>query len=270
MWDQLSTRLAKFRRLWTVGGATLVLGRILRNAGDELVALSAPRTFESATAALSDLDQAVHFAVSSQFTHYGVDVGANQKPTELVALLETLKLDPPRRVLEIGTSRGGTLWLFTRVAAPDAVLVSVDLPGNGVLFSYPARHVRLYRSFARARQRVELLRQDSHSTEAIRAIERMTGGSIDFLFIDGDHSYDGVKKDFELYGPLVRDGGLIAFHDIAPGREALVGGVPRFWTEVKAEGAGQIEEYVADWSQGGWGIGLIRVARQPNSGKPVS
>jgi predicted O-methyltransferase YrrM len=37
--------------------------------------------------------------------------------------------------------------------------------------------------------------------------------SIDFLFIDGDHTYDAVKRDFENYFPKVKHGGLIFFHD---------------------------------------------------------
>lgn len=37
---------------------------------------------------------------------------------------------------------------------------------------------------------------------------------IDFLFIDGDHSYNGAKNDFVNYGKLVKPGGLIALHDI--------------------------------------------------------
>jgi hypothetical protein len=36
---------------------------------------------------------------------------------------------------------------------------------------------------------------------------------IDFLFIDGDHSYEGVKTDFELYSKLLSDQGIIAIHD---------------------------------------------------------
>lgn len=36
---------------------------------------------------------------------------------------------------------------------------------------------------------------------------------IEFLWIDGDHSYDGAKTDFDFYSPFVVDGGLIAFHD---------------------------------------------------------
>jgi hypothetical protein len=36
---------------------------------------------------------------------------------------------------------------------------------------------------------------------------------IDFLFIDGDHSYEGVKKDFELYSNILSDNGIIIIHD---------------------------------------------------------
>lgn len=36
---------------------------------------------------------------------------------------------------------------------------------------------------------------------------------IDFLFIDGDHSYEGVKKDFELYSTILNDNGVIIIHD---------------------------------------------------------
>jgi hypothetical protein len=36
---------------------------------------------------------------------------------------------------------------------------------------------------------------------------------IDFLFIDGDHSYDGVKLDFNLYSTILSDNGVIIIHD---------------------------------------------------------
>jgi len=36
---------------------------------------------------------------------------------------------------------------------------------------------------------------------------------IDLLFIDGDHSYEGVKKDFDLYSKLLKPNGLILIHD---------------------------------------------------------
>ena len=36
---------------------------------------------------------------------------------------------------------------------------------------------------------------------------------IDFLFIDGDHSYEGVKKDFDLYSTILSENGIILIHD---------------------------------------------------------
>ena len=50
----------------------------------------------------------------------------------------------------------------------------------------------------------------------------LTASRSDFLFIDGDHTVEGVTKDFLLYRPLVRKGGVIAFHDILnPRRNAI-------------------------------------------------
>ncbi len=36
---------------------------------------------------------------------------------------------------------------------------------------------------------------------------------IDYLHIDGDHSYEGVKKDFELYSTIMSENGIITIHD---------------------------------------------------------
>ena len=66
--------------------------------------------------------------------------------------------------------------------------------------------------------------------QKIKAI--LKDNKVDFLFIDGDHSHEGVKKDFEMYSPLVRKGGIIAFHDIVPfGYPTL----HKFWNEVKVK-----------------------------------
>ena len=39
--------------------------------------------------------------------------------------------------------------------------------------------------------------------------------SLDLLFIDGDHSYEGVKADWDAYKSLLRPGSIVVFHDIA-------------------------------------------------------
>lgn len=36
---------------------------------------------------------------------------------------------------------------------------------------------------------------------------------VNFIFIDADHSYEAVKEDFELWSPLIKKGGILAFHD---------------------------------------------------------
>lgn len=90
---------------------------------------------------------------------------------------------------------------------------------------------------------------------------------IDVLFIDGDHRYAGAKADFDLYSPLVRSGGLIAFHDIVPdfktrhGRDTgrWAGDVPRLWQDIKV-GYAQTWEFVEDREQDGLGIGVVQVA----------
>ena len=53
---------------------------------------------------------------------------------------------------------------------------------------------------------------DSHN----QTPDHVKPASLDFLFIDGDHSYEGVVKDAELWRPLVKPGGLIAYHDPLP------------------------------------------------------
>ena len=59
-----------------------------------------------------------------------------------------------------------------------------------------------------------------------------------------------------MYSPLVKRG-TIAFHDIVPGPPKYVGGVPKFWQEIKMQFS--YKEIVKDWRQGGYGIGVLYV-----------
>lgn len=197
-----------------------------------------------------------------RFNYAGITIESWQIASEIGALLRTLEADPPRAVLEIGTARGGTLFLLTRVAAPDALLVSVDLRRGQFGGGYPRWRARLYRSFARDGQRVEPVLGDSHAPRIQERIRGLLGGrTLDLLLVDGDHTYEGVKQDFADYSPLVRPGGLVAFHDIVPGgpgKHGDPGGVPAFWLELAT--MHQVTELVEDWTWGSCGIGLIRVS----------
>jgi predicted O-methyltransferase YrrM len=237
------------------GGPVALVGHVLRHIGDRLMTGVAARKLRSAAAEAATLDDAVDLAFS--FEVADVRITPLQVREEIVELLRRLAEDPPRRVLEIGTANGGSLFLLTRVARTDATIVSVDLPGGLFGGGYPASRAPLYESFARGRQSIELMRADSHDQSTCDAVATLFGGSaVDFVLIDGDHSLEGVRRDFELYAPLVRDEGLIALHDIVPASPGVVGGVPAFWKELKDRLDG--EEIVADRGQGGFGIGLIR------------
>lgn len=205
---------------------------------------------------IDDLYKAVSFAFS--FRYLTFSISPFQVEYEITKLLEILNELRPRYILEIGTAQGGTLFLFSRVADPKALIISVDLPGGAFGGGYPEWKMPLFIGFARDDQRIELLRADSHAPSTLGKVKDILGDDpLDFLFIDGDHTYDGVKKDFEMYSPLVREGGIIAFHDIVPGPPENVGGVPRFWAEVKR--SYRHLEIVKSWNQGGYGIGVIYV-----------
>jgi predicted O-methyltransferase YrrM len=179
-----------------------------------------------------------------------------QKPDELTALCEMLAARRPEHLLEIGTAHGGTLFVLTRLASPHATIISVDLTG-GRLGEGPTRAL-IFKRFARRRQRLYLLLGDSHSAETLNRVKDiLKQQALDFLFIDGDHSYEGVKRDFELYGPLVRKGGIVAFHDIVDGAPEFVGGVPAFWREIRPRY--RHAEIIENPRQGGWGIGVLYI-----------
>ena len=91
-----------------------------------------------------------------------------------------------------------------------------------------------FTNFAREQQKIYLIRADSHLTGSLQKVKSaLKGKSLDFLFIDGDHSYRGVKQDFEMYSPLVRKGGLVAFHDICRHPPELRCDVYSYWNEIK-------------------------------------
>ncbi|MCK5569786.1 MAG: class I SAM-dependent methyltransferase [Spirochaetes bacterium] len=190
---------------------------------------------------------------------YFKTIEPRQNPTEIEELYRTICKLRPKRVLEIGTARGGTLYLWTQAATADAVIVSVDLPEGEFGGAYPTCRVPFYQAFKRPEQKLHLLRKDSHQANTVEeVIGLFNKDPIDFAFIDGDHTYEGVKADFLNYGPFVRPWGLIGFHDILPRPDLPAIQVDRFWKEVKKKY--HTKEIIGpDESGRKIGIGLIRM-----------
>lgn len=72
--------------------------------------------------------------------------------------------------------------------------------------------------FMLPKRNICLIEEDSHDKNAIKLVngtlEKEHKTRIDLLYIDGDHTYNGVKTDFDYFSPFVKKGGIIAFHDI--------------------------------------------------------
>jgi predicted O-methyltransferase YrrM len=171
--------------------------------------------------------------------------GAVQKKEELRPFIRFLLRRTLRTVVEIGTYRGGTLWLWCRLAKADALIVSIDLPGGEFGGGYDDAQAQRIQSYARPDQALVLLRADSHLPATRDELLAALGErSIDFLFIDADHTYEGVKQDYEMYAPLVRRGGIVAFHDILPDPMEERCEVAVFWEELKRQRMDEFKEFV--------------------------
>jgi predicted O-methyltransferase YrrM len=224
--------------------------RIFRRVGRYAQALVSLGALNRSTARLSTDPRRV---IQETFRFAGGFLEPIQVEDEITGLVTEVRNLRPRTIVEIGTSMGGTLYLWTRFAAPDATIVSIDLPQGKFGGGYSPLRIPLYRRFARERQRLHLLRCDSHSPDTVGKVrELLDGQPLDFLFIDGDHTYEGVRKDWESYGELVRPGGLVAMHDVGMNYDDTQ--VKRLWDEIK--GQFQYREYLAH-PRGFYGIGSL-------------
>lgn len=203
---------------------------------------------------LLDIPQAIDFVYNNSQSYFL----SLQVKSEISNLLQLVKKTDAKIIMEIGTAFGGTLFLLTKAASSNCIFISLDLPGGKFGGGYPWWKIPLYKAFGKGDQKIHLIRKDSHQLETVKEIEKILNGKkIDFLFIDGDHTYEGVKRDFELYFGLVKTGGFIGLHDIVRVDTNLHPGcnVDRFWNELKNKYNHQ--EFVENYEQGWAGIGVI-------------
>jgi cephalosporin hydroxylase len=199
-----------------------------------------------------DTKGSLDFAFS--FRGMGFSIEPWQIREEMEHLMRFVARMKPRVILEIGSAGGGTIFLFTRIAHPQALLISLDIPYRRHIGGYPLWRVPIYREFTQAKQKLHFVRSDSHMPRTLKSVKRiLRGRKIDFLFIDADHTYEGVARDFNMYAPLVKEGGVVAFHDIVHGTKS--GEVHKFWKEIR--GLHPHLEFVKNYNQGSDGIGLL-------------
>lgn len=179
----------------------------------------------------------------------------------------------PPNILEIGTKYGGTFYIWNKIldALRDEVsgmepMVQVD---RGMCISIDfgdgGRHGGISEQemdkrdlwFEERFDNVYFIRGDSHSASTrtkftklfdivvVKPLPEIIGKCIDVLFIDGDHTYEGVKQDFLDYEPFCKKESIICFHDIndSPRHRERNVFVSEFWKELKENENGGVTEY---------------------------
>jgi predicted O-methyltransferase YrrM len=220
----------------------------LRVPIDRHLAFRKLQEFHGEERSLDDIvDQALDFGGHGFFR-----VTSTQKRSEIRALTERVAALDPANILEIGTFRGGTAFIWAQLASRRVVTCDIN----------DFRHQRsFYERFAPPDSTcdVRVATGNSHDPDFASSVEALfEGESIDFLFIDGDHTEVGVRQDYELYRRMVRPGGLIAFHDIVESQPLPENQVYQFWNTLRP--TINFEEFVDHQNQCGYGIGIEKIA----------
>jgi len=225
------------------------ISRALRRPFNRYMAVKRLREYHAEPRTIEDAVQwAMNFGSSGFYR-----ITTSQKPSEIIALAKAVRTIEPKLILEIGTSRGGTLLIWSKIASDEVISCDIeDLSVQSeILKAFPPPD---------ATCRVTLLTGNSHEAAfKKRVAEQLRGRNVDFLFIDGDHTESGVTADYNDYKDFVAPGGIIAFHDIVKDQPVTTNQVYYLWEKIKRET--ETVEFIDDPKQCGFGIGLVRIPR---------
>jgi cephalosporin hydroxylase len=140
---------------------------------------------------------------SAELKNLIVKYAAEQREEEVIWFYNWVSSIKPKTIVEIGIKEGGNLKILSTHLDKDGMTVGID-PRKEIPWKMDDSECGVHH-----------IAGDSHAKETKeKLISLLNGRCIDVLFIDGDHSYEGMVADFYDYSPLVRAGGIIAVHDI--------------------------------------------------------
>jgi cephalosporin hydroxylase len=187
----------------------------------------------------------------TEIVQQGLNIGMLQHYEEVLGLTSFLSGQKLDNVMEIGTWKSGFFYILCKLASNAGVKITLDLDGYGEV-DIGRRNANM----ATYASNVYIINGDSHAADKFQEVQScLDGEKLDFLMIDGDHSYDGARLDYFMYGGLVKKGGWIAFHDINDTKKHRESNcfVSRLWNEIKAPKKIEIN-MEREWG----GIGLVQ------------
>lgn len=147
-----------------------------------------------------ELTRKISDAINNQTFHHHYHI--------LYDIAQSYDPDYEINYLEIGCYAGGSSCLLLQ--RPKTNVISIDL-GRPVLKMVVFNNVNKLNTH---KNRYDYIEGSSHDIKSINILnDILLEKKVDILFIDGDHSYNGVKKDFEIYSKYVKEGGYIIFDD---------------------------------------------------------
>jgi tetratricopeptide (TPR) repeat protein/predicted O-methyltransferase YrrM len=153
-------------------------------------------------------DDPVAYGIQSQMS-------PNERFQLYYALRQLLPETPsPLRFVEIGSFAGSSLFLNCKALKR----ITPQLQGFAV---EPGEHPQFYEVLKHLQGDVNHLRMFSHQAASqLQQVFEKDGKLPVFIFVDGDHTYEGVRQDILNYFPLLAPGGIMIFHDYLPPLDA--------------------------------------------------
>lgn len=172
-------------------------------------------------------------SISSEIFQNISDKVNGRIPHKHILLLHTLRelmADKCQTYLEIGVHNGGSMAVAMQSKHP-CIFYGVDMFQEVIKiprWSYFARDnlskqktIKNIQSCNINNYQFHIFEGNSREVSTLNKVYEQIK-SVDLLFIDGDHSYQGVKDDFLNYGKLVRPGGFVVLDDYANGHPEIV------------------------------------------------
>lgn len=130
--------------------------------------------------------------------------------TELIQLNKLAKTLAENSIaLEIGSYLGASSLILAKGLPPNSKLYCVDTWGNHAMSEGQwETYERFIQNTKAVKEKISPIR--AWSLEAAKKFDK----KIDLLFLDGDHSYKGIKSDVDAWLPKLNSGGIVVVHDI--------------------------------------------------------